>query len=301
MRRLSLLALLLATACGSLGIAQAQTLILAYKPGDTYKYGLHAVLKYTIGTEGISMPFDVELTAKEAVKVNSVDSSGTADLTITVSDVSTKTTMGETTNTSTTTSSSSVDVKIAADGHVVSVNGSPLSSAGLPGVMGSQGGLYSAILPDGAVKPGDTWSKSFDLQNPVGTGSIHIATKSTYQRNENVGSVSTAVVQTLFTTTFDLTIDLSRGMEGQSEMPGLPVMPQSASSVSPESITIQGTSPANVTSWIDPSAHRVVKTHSTGSVDATLTVNMPASAQASPLLTGPITIKGTQALDMTPA
>ena len=44
MRRLAFLAAFLIAACGSLG-AQAHTLSLAYKPGDNYKYSLHAVLK----------------------------------------------------------------------------------------------------------------------------------------------------------------------------------------------------------------------------------------------------------------
>ena len=52
--------------------------------------------------------------------------------------------------------------------------------------------------------------------------------------------------------------------------------------------------------WIDAGAHRVVKSHSTGTLDATMTLNMAVGA-ANPGLTGPITFKGTQTLDMTPA
>jgi len=43
-----------------------------------------------------------------------------------------------------------------------------------------------------------------------------------------------------------------------------------------------------------------VKTHSSGSIDATMTLNMAAGA-TTPGLTGPITFKGTQTTDMNPA
>ena len=64
-----------------------------------------------------------------------------------------------------------------------------------------------------------------------------------------------------------------------------------------------GTSKSDTTSWIDVSGHRIVKTHSTGNVDATLTLNVPAGSTptTAPAFTGPITLKGTQTLDLTPA
>jgi hypothetical protein len=161
--------------------------------------------------------------------------------------------------------------------------------------------LISAILPDGAVKPGDTWTKSYDEQSPVGSGSVHVATRSTYQRDEKVAGVNAAVVQSGITTTLDLVLDMS-ALAGKA---GMPMLPATASPSTPQSgaetISIKGTSLATVTSWVDAAAHRVVKTHSTGSVDATVTVNMPAAAQSSPMLTGPIAFKGTQTLDMSPA
>jgi hypothetical protein len=63
---------------------------------------------------------------------------------------------------------------------------------------------------------------------------------------------------------------------------------------------MKGTSKSDTTSWIDTSARRMVKTHSSGSVNATLTVNVPAGAAATPGMSGPITFKGTQTLDLTP-
>src|SRR4029077_12707559 len=165
MRRLAFLAFLIVAACGSVGVAQAHTLSLAYKAGDTYRYALHATLKYMVGAEGMSIPFDMDVSVKEAMAVKSVDSSGTADVSITLSDMTLKMTMNGTTNTTTTTTTTAVDMKIASDGRIVSINGSTLGSGSLPGLSGTEGGLVTAVLPDGAVKPGDTWTKNYDQAN----------------------------------------------------------------------------------------------------------------------------------------
>ena len=167
MKRLALVALFLVAACGSVNTVQAHTISLAYKAGDSYKYALHFVLKYTIGIQGMSVPLDLDMTAKEAVKVNSVDSAGVADITITLSDLTAKTAVNGTTNT-TTQASSTVEVKVGPDGHVISVNGSAMgNSSMLPGMSGTDSGFVSAILPDKPVKPGDTWSLSLERSSGV--------------------------------------------------------------------------------------------------------------------------------------
>lgn len=291
MKRLGLLAILLLAACGSFG-AQAHTVSLAYKAGDTYKYALHIVMKYTIAASGMSIPFNLDMSAKEAVAVKSVASDGTADLAITVTDISVKASANGTTNTTTTTTPQSLEMKIAKDGRIVSINGTAFDSTSFGGVAGVQGGLISAILPDQAVKPGDTWTKSFDQPNAFGTGSSHVTTNNKYLRDEN----NAAVIQSKINGTVDLSIDMS-AMTRESGMPGVP--PTGAGG-GVQSVSITGTSTSDVTSWIDLSARRLVKTHSTGTVDATLKVNV-AAGSATPGLAGPVTFKGTQTLDLTPA
>lgn len=291
MKRLGLLAIVLVAACGSFG-AQAHTVSLAYKAGDTYKYGLHIVMKYTIAASGLSVPFNLEVSAKESIAVKSVDAGGTADLGITVTDMSLKTALNGTTNTTTTTTAQSLDMKVAKDGRIISINGTAFDSSSFGGVSGVQGGLISAILPDNPVKPGDTWTKNFDQPNPFGVGSSHVTSNNTYLRDEN----NDAVIESRIKGTIDMTIDAS-AMAGQT---GSPLVPPAGTSSGVEGITIKGTSMSDVTSWIDLNAKRLVKTHSTGSVEATLTVNMPA-ASTTPGLSGPVTLKGTQSLDLTPA
>ena len=295
-KRVALLAFFLVAACGSIGV-QAQSISLAYKAGDTYKYGFHLVMKYTIAASGMSIPLDMDLSAKENITVKSVDSSGTADMSVAITDISVKMSMNGTTNTTTTPTGATIDMKVAKDGEVLSVNGSAFgNNTTLPGMTGTQGGIVSAILPDHPVKPGDTWTKTYDVPNPLSTTTIHATSDNTYLRDENVGSVKTAVIESKVNTNLDMKLDLSSMLGAAGATPPAGAAPGA------ETISMTGTSKSDTTSWIDTSARRIVKTHSTGSVDATLTVNVPPPTNTTtPALTGPISFKGTQTLDLTPA
>lgn len=297
-----------AVACGAVG-AHAQTLSLAYHQGDTYKYALHLTTKGNTGAGALSSPIDVDMSATEAVSVLSVDASGDAAISIASSNLSVKSSFGGITNTTTGLPGQTVQMTIAPDGRILSVDGQALGGGGLPLLGGSSGSFISAILPGGAVKPGDTWTKSYDVANPAGTGTVHITADSKYLRDETIKSVNAAVVETRSTATFDLTIDLGKMLSGASGglgdvtgMTGGPAPP--ASDSGPQSITITGTATSDTTTWIDPGSHRVVKTHETGSTDTTVTIPMPAGAAATsptPKPIGPITLSGSETLDLTPA
>src|SRR5690348_4942623 len=123
-------------------------------------------MKYTIAAAGMSIPLNMDLGAKETATVKSVDPSGTADLSVVISDISIKMSMNGTTNTTTTKTGGTIDMKVAKDGRVLSVNGNAFgSSTPLPGMTGTQGGVVSVILPDHPVKPGDKWTKGYDAPN----------------------------------------------------------------------------------------------------------------------------------------
>lgn len=294
-KKIAVAGFVLVAACGSLNTGpQTHAITLSYKTGDTYKYHYHAVLNYTIGIQSMSIPVRVDLAADEKITVKSVDSSGTADLTADLSNVTVKTTANGTTNTTTTDTPTSLEMKVASDGRVVSVNGSSTTTgAGVPGIPGGQGGLISAILPDKAVKVGDTWTKAYDQTPGVGTGSVHVTSSNKYARDEKVGSVNAAVVESTINTTINLSVDTASGQGGSSLLPG------EASGLSGVSIT--GTDLSTVSSWVDIGAKRLVKTHQNDAVDATLNFTMAPGSAANPMLTGPLTLKGTQVLDMTPA
>ena len=291
MKRLAFPAVLLLAACGSFGVAQPHTLSLAYKAGDSYVYKFHATSKQTANMSGMSVPIELETSAKETVTVKSVDSSGTADLAITLSDMTLKTVTGGITNTTTGLPSNSVDVKIKADGTVVSVDGSSVMAANPLAALSAIGGGFfiTAVLPDHAVKVGDSWSKTYDQADPNSLVAVHITSSSKYLRDETVDNILTAVVETRS----DGKIDFTGGDADKSAALGR--------------LSMHGTFTTDVTTWIDTGARRVVKSHSTAHDNVTLsfpTVSPPTTDKTTPktpLMQGPVTAIGDSTTDLTPA
>lgn len=293
MRRLAAVAVFLVAACGATA-AHAQTLALAYKGGDTYKYAIHSISNQTIDMGAMSVPVKLDLTAGETITVKSVDSSGTADMSIDLTNVVIKSVTGSVTNTTTGTPTPTISVKVGADGRILSVNGNTLS--GNPFSLATGGGSFvTAVLPDKAVKPGDTWSKDFDQANPLGGGTIHATTSSKYLRDESLKGVNAAVVETTTNASLDLTIDLSKAMAGAPA--GTPTIPPGMV----QNLSLKGTLTSVVTSWIDPSGHRVMKSHKTGTTNATMNFTGTPTGPSIPGMTGPLTIKGDETTDLNPA
>jgi hypothetical protein len=288
-----------AGACGTVNVAP-QTISLAFKAGQTYKYKFHSTTKQAITMSAMSIATSLETSADESVKVSSVDSSGTADLTLTLSNLTLKTVTGDVTNTTTIAHGDTYDLKIGSNGLPVSTNGSTISTSNPFLAFSALGGsvFISAILPDHPVKQGDTWTKSYDQTNPgPTTGTIHIIGNSKYLRDETLNGIKAAVVETKSTGAIDLSLDMSKLGTGS----GAQQFPGGALS----SMTIKGTLTTDVTSWIDPGGHRVMKSHSTstdeGALDIVMSPSASASAPTMPGLTGPISVKGSTTTDLTPA
>jgi hypothetical protein len=287
MKRLTLVALF-ALACGAVPV-QAQALSLGYHTGDSYKYTYHSATKQTFVTAGFSLPIDVELSANEAVSIKSVDSSGTADLAITLSNLAITSTTGGVATTTPVMPDTTMDVTLAADGRILSLDGNQLPGSNpLLAFSGMGGGFFvTAVLPSNSVKPGDTWSKDYNEANPfgtAGTGAIHITSHSKYLRNESLNGVNAAVVETTSSGAVNMSL----------EFPASGADPAGTGR-----FTVAGTVTSDVITWIDPSGHRVLKTHATETNDGTLDLGNVSTAL--PGLTGPITIKGTRTTDLNPA
>jgi hypothetical protein len=290
MKRLAVVALF-AIACGATQ-AQAQTLSLAYSKGATYTYKAHMALDETVDLGAVKEPVTVDMTATETETVQSVDSSGVADISIKLTGVTVKTTVAGQVATTTTTVPTE-DIKVGSDGRVLGINGLAFSGGSPFGAAGG-GGTGSAIFPDGTVKPGDTWSKNYDQTNPLGSGSVHVTTTSKYLRDETINGTQTAVVQTTINTPMDMTIDFSKfaqltgGDATTFPITGL------------QGMAIKGTQVANATTWLDAKGHRVVKSTMSSKIDATFSFVM-AAGSSMPGLSGPFAIKGTQTMDLTAA
>jgi hypothetical protein len=284
MKWVALLAVLVVTACGPIG-AQAHTLSLGFKAGDTYKYRLHATSKQTANMQGMSIPITVDMTANESLAVKSVDSTGVADLTLAISDLTMKTVTGGVTNTTSGMSPESIDVRVKPDGTVVSVDGKDVTGGNpLAALSGLGGGFFiTAVLPDHAVKAGDTWSKTYDQAFLNSNGKFHIVSDSKYVRDETVNGVNAAVVETKSTGSIDMT------------------EPPTAGGMATGSFSVKGTFTTDVTTWIDPNGHRVVKSHATGHDDVTIDFPAMASNDNGPMMQGPVTATGDSTTDLNPA
>jgi len=274
--RLLVLLAIGAVACGALPV-QAQTLSLAYHRGDTYRYSFHSTATQSITGGGLAIPpTDIDIVAAETVTVNSVDPNGSADLTLTLSNFTVSSgATGAILDTTKGMPDITMNITIAADGHVVSLDGKQVATGNPFLASGAGGGFFiTAVLPSGAVKPGDTWTKDYTEATPGGTGGISITTHSKYLRDESLNGVRAAVLET----TSNATIDLGTGGSG--------------------GLSSKGTGTSDVTSWIDPNSHRVLKSHAKQSNDGTFDFGSSINLGG---LSGPISIKGTGTVDLTPA
>ena len=83
-----LLLAVLALSCGKVNAAQPRMLLLAFKAGTTYKYRFDSSRTHTLTTTATSLTNTTEISADESITVKSVDSSGNADLALTITKLS---------------------------------------------------------------------------------------------------------------------------------------------------------------------------------------------------------------------
>jgi hypothetical protein len=235
---------LFAVSCGVLPV-NAQALSLGYKIDDVYEYSLHMVLNQDV-TQGTmsTQPQYGDLSAREKVTVLSVDASGAADVTVQLFDVAVKTDVKQV-NSATSPSRPAQDVRIAPDGRILSLSGSNTWPGDFPFGAALGGNLFTAVLPHNAVKPGDAWSNDYDQALPFNFKPFHISTRSKYLRVESFQGVNAAVVETTTEISADFATDSSH--------------------------RTKGTASSDVITWIDARAHRILKSHMSAKMDATLT------------------------------
>ena len=287
MRRLTAVAVLL-VACGILPV-HAQAISLAFKQGEQFKYALHFTGTFTAHIGAVAQDVKIDAKAKETVTTTAVQSDGTADMTLTLSDL-TITTTGKaadgSTTTSTTTQTNAIppqQLKVAPDGRILSINGQNISSESPFGVLTGSYLVY-AVLPDSAVKAGDKWSKSYDQAQPGGSSSVHVTSNSTYLRDESFHGVNSAVIETK--SAADFTMNL---IPPKSPLPNTPNGTRPGPT--PGGLgSVQGSETSDTTSWVDPAAHRVLKS----SMKATLRATIAEFENQ-------VTVTGTQTVDLEPA
>jgi hypothetical protein len=265
MRRLALVALVVLISCGpapaqtKVTPAGGETLRLVFHQGTTYKFSFHAVESLANGTDPAN---HFEFTAQETATIQSVDSTGISDIAVALNNL-TAISGGAGSPADTVNSRPAYTVKIAPDGRILSMDGPPVASK-FPFRIGFDGSLIVAVLPDNSVKPGDSWTKTYDQVNPFGasSGTLHIQSTSKYLRDESVAGVSAAVVETLSDATINSTVNLLPGASAAPSYPGLPG--------GVVGFALTGTTSTDVTTWIDAHSNRVLKTHVTAKTNAAI-------------------------------
>lgn len=288
MRRLVLVALVVVACAPSSAQtatpAAGQPLKLAFHAGAVYRFSLHSIQGLTGGTDPA---LQVEFTAEETATVRSVDSAGTADVGVGLSNVVVQSGAA---GGQTDTSRPAFGVRIAPDGRILSMDG-PAVASKFPFRTGFDANLIVAVLPDNNVVPGDSWTKEYDQLNPfgVGSGTIHIQSASKYLRNESINGVDAAVVETTSEATIHTTMTF--GGTPTSGLPSYPVLPGGVTG-----LALTGTTSTDVTTWIDPRRHGILKTHVTAKTNASLE-SVVAPGGNTPA-TGPLSSQADESVDL---
>ena len=261
--------------------AEAQPLALSFTQGQERTYDVHQTMDANVSSPLFGdEPLSMDVSQVVGWKVVSVDDAGTATIEVTVSD------MSGTLNGTEAPSAPAlpIEIRIAADGRVLSAGGLALGAAetqgfGFPGM-----GQLTPILPDDgdAVSVGDTWDKEFSQDFPFGDGTIDFSATSTYVRNETVNGREAAVIETQMTVPIDATLNLAELLDalgpeitGATGAAGL-------AQLGDGSIAYLGRGTFTQTSFVDLDARELLKTQSHGRFDISMTFEgIPGVAEGS--------------------
>jgi hypothetical protein len=263
----------------------AQALSLALAPGEVHHYRMTIDLKGGLGAAGAKLPFDMKMSGTLLWRVVAVDKKGVAHVYVSLQN-GTATVNGQ----SGPLGDDHMTLRIAQDGRILSgcTFGGPgagyIASIGIPGAS-----ELTPVLPDGAVAPGATWSKSFVQHFPSATGGVRFATTDTYVRAEDVDGVHAAVVRTNANARLNATVDL-RKLAAEYQFPsGL------GKGEDPK-FHYSGTIRSTITSWIDSGSKELVRESVGSTFDVKLAgIDLPADDR---LPGGTVRFAGTESLTL---
>jgi len=252
--------------------AEAQPLALSFTQGEERTYDVHQTMDANISSPLFGdEPMVMDVTQVIGWKVVSVDDAGTATIEVTVSDMSGTVNGTEVPSTP----APPIEIRIAADGRVLSAGGLSLGGAGQTRGFGFPGmGQLTPILPDegDAVSVGDTWEKEFSQDFPFGEGTIDFSATSTYVRNETVNGREAAVIETRMTVPIDATLELAELIDALgTEITG-PTGGAGLEQLGDGSIAYVGRGTFDQTSFVDLEARELLKTQIGGRFDISMSL-----------------------------
>lgn len=255
------LALVAAGAAWFLSRSTATALALDLEPGKAFRYHLQMSMKGTTEAAGSDVPMNMGMDQTFTFRVVSVDKDGIAEVEMKIESASIAVN-----GRATPVPGFTVDLRVAPDGRILT--GGQLSLA--PGASSGAAfpGLdqFFPLLPDGPVKPGDTWTKSFDQQFPFGEGRLRYQTSNELLRYEDTKGVRAAVITSSLDLPLDIAMDLKKMLEVSGQAALLGQLPPEAN----PRFTIVGEVRGEQTNWFDPEAGEVLRTSGTGSVVMTM-------------------------------
>jgi hypothetical protein len=284
------------------GEAQAGPLALAFEEGDTHRYRIEQTMDLTLGGRafdaadlgGVDRSFVIEIGQLVEWSVRDVDDDGVATIRVTTEDLSMTVDGMPFPSTGGT---PAVDIRLAADGRVLSIGGPSLGGGTID--LGGLTGLFDApteqmtplLPPDADARPGDTWDVSYSQEMPFGEGSVEVEATSRYDRDGSVDGTDAAVIVTDSQVSMDLAFAFADVLAILGEA-GPPSGATGAVELRDASIASTGAGTTTSTSWLDLDGKDVLRTESSGDLDLTLEVDGVSEAQ------GTLTISGTFSMEM---
>jgi len=227
---------------------QSTALAMSFPTGQTFTYALSMNMDGTIRAGTQSGPLKGTIAETLSWKVESVDAKGVATVELTAANISGNFNGQPVANTSAYTSR----IQVARDGRIL-VGGDLTSTTGGSGFDFPGTDQFTPVLPDHPVKPGDTWTKSFDQTLPFGGGDLSYTSHNTFVRYEKVSGVKAAVIRSTMSVPLDLTIDLRKLLDTYGQ--GAPIPKGSH-----PTIQYGGRVSMDQTAWFDPIGGSLVKT-----------------------------------------
>jgi hypothetical protein len=265
--------------------AEGTAIALSLKQGQTYRYQLNMTFGGELSLQGQKTPVNMQVAEAFSWQVESVDTSGVATVKMTLESIT------GTVNGAPFPSEQlppPFEIKVASDGRILTASNLALASGSDAGLLFPGADQITPLLPDHPVKPGDTWTKSFDQKFPFGGGTIHYVSHNQYLRDETLNGINAAVISSSVDLPLDFTVDLNDMMQGLGTSD--PSIPKGAKMV------FGGDMDFTLTSWLDLAHGTMLKGAMSG--DLNMTVELKGVPQGPEVPFGNIGFTGKMAIQI---
>jgi hypothetical protein len=262
------------------GGVQEPALALGFSEGDRLRFRVELALDGTMQAPELGeQPMDVDMRLTVGMNVLSVDADGVADVEVSIRGGSIRA------------NGQSVPVpdqerlrmRVAPDGRILKggllSSSAPSSGAGIPGMD-----QLAPLLPDGPVKPGESWRKEFSIPAPFGEGEVSYTSRNTLVKYDRFHGVRTAVVLSHVEAPFEFTMsfaEVAELLDTDASLEGV--------------VAYDGEMVFDMSAWVGVKRGELLRQETTGTFDVVMSFagvpGVPDGTEA--------TFRGSMALDLT--